>query len=143
MTRANSTSKLKPSTKPTRTMPRHNTLQLDNTFILTGHEVGVDSLAALMFPKKSNSNESSPKQTPINARKNKKNEAHRLEELKMSYDAIKTHLKEAMDDIERLKQENNVLRMQRKENAIDEHTESKSLTSSDADDSETELEATL
>ncbi|CAF4950050.1 unnamed protein product [Rotaria sp. Silwood1] len=143
MTRAHSTSNLKSSTKPNRMMSRHNTLQLENTVMLGGHD-GMDSFAAFIFPKNQNTSETSPTQkTPITAKKNKKHDSHKLEELQMSYEALKTHLKEAFDDIERLKFENNQLRLQREANTIQEHNESKLVTNSDEEDSENELEDTL
>ncbi|CAF0845664.1 unnamed protein product [Rotaria sordida] len=142
MTRAHSTSNLKSSTKSNSMRPRHNTLQLENTVMLGG-QGGMDSFAAFIFPKNHNTDETSPTQTPINAKKNKKKDSHKLEELQMSYAALKTHLKEAFDDIERLKYENNQLRLHREINIIREQNESKLFTNSDEENSENELEQTL
>jgi hypothetical protein len=129
MTRAYSTSNLKSSTKSNRIMSRYNTLQIDR------HD-DVDSFSAFIFPKTNNINEINPKRTKILAKKNKKHDAHKIEELQMSYEALKIHLKAAFDDIERLKNENNQLRTQ-------QHSDSRLLTNSDEEDPETELEATL
>jgi hypothetical protein len=140
MTRAYSASNLKSATKPHRMMSRHNTLQLEN--ISTSD--GGDSLAAFIFPKNtSNSNQTSPTRNATAAKKNKKVDSHKIEELQTSYDALKTHLKAAIDDIERLKYENNQLRLQREANMTEEQDESSVLSSSDDEDPETELEATL
>ena len=102
-----------------------------------------DTLTAFIFPKTLNSNETSPKKSSIKAKKNRKHESDKMEELQMSYEAMKTHLKEAFDDIERLKYENNQLRIQREANIIPEHNESKLFTDSEDEDSENDLEATL
>jgi hypothetical protein len=61
----------------------------------------------------------------------------------MSYEALKTHLKAAFDDIERLKHENKQLRIQREIGTMQEQCGSRLLTNSDEEDQETELEATL
>ncbi|CAF3527642.1 unnamed protein product [Rotaria socialis] len=140
--RANSTSNIKPLTKPNTTMQRHNTIQLENTVMAGGYK-GMDSFAECIFSKNLHSNETSPKKTSIKAKKNQKHESDKMEELQMSYEAMKTHLKEAFDDIERLKYENNQLRIQREANSIPEHNESKSFTGSGDEDSENELEVTL
>jgi len=76
-------------------------------------------------------------------RKIKKHDSHKIEELQMSYEALKIHLKAAFDDIERLKHENNQLRVQKETNTIEEQSDSRLLTNSDEDDPETELAATL
>ncbi|UJR10360.1 hypothetical protein I4U23_014565 [Adineta vaga] len=141
LTRAHSTSNLHPSTKSNRSMTRHNTIQLENHRMLDD----MDSFAAFIFPKNTPTTDS----TPIVAKKNEKHDAHKIEELQMSYEALKTHLKAAFDDIERLKSENNQLRIQREANSIQELNETILSTTSDNDDddndegSETELEATL
>ncbi|CAF5083528.1 unnamed protein product [Rotaria magnacalcarata] len=123
-------------------MQRHNTIQLENTAMPGGY-TGMDSFAACIFSKNLNSNETSPKKPLIKAKKNQKHESDKMEELQMSYEAMKTHLKEAFDDIERLKYENNQLRIQREANSTPEHNESKLFADSDNEDSENELEATL
>lgn len=131
-------------------MTRHNTLQLENTVMLGGHG-GMDSFAAFIFPKHTDKAEASSPQTPIIAKKNEKHDSHKIEELQMSYEALKTHLKAAFDDIERLKYENNQLRVQKDTNTIEEQNESTSRLlpntddedEDDDDESETELEATL
>lgn len=80
----------------------------------------------------------------IIAKKNQKNDADKIEELQISYDALKTHLKAAFDDIERLKYENNQLRIQKQLNIIQESTSSEDEEEEDDNnDEETELEATL
>jgi hypothetical protein len=109
--------------------------------MLDNHD-GMDSFSAFILPK---TNETSPKRTRIIAKKNKKHDSHKIEELQMSYEALKTHLKAAFDDIERLKHENNQLRVQQDVNTIQEQNESRLLTNSDEDEDEqeTELEATL
>ncbi|CAF2388969.1 unnamed protein product [Rotaria sp. Silwood2] len=123
-------------------MSRHNTLQLENTVMLGGHG-SMDSFSAFIFPQNHNTNKTSPIQTPITAKKKKKSDSHKLEELQLSYTALRTHLKEAFDDIERLKRENIQLRLQREANIVQEHDESKLFTNSDEEDSENELTATL
>jgi hypothetical protein len=124
-------------------MTRHNTLQLENTVMLGGHG-GMDSFAAFIFPKHTDNAEPSSIQTPIIAKKNEKHDSHKIEELQMSYEALKTHLKAAFDDIERLTHENSELRIQRETNTIQEQNESSVLTNSDEEeDPDTELEATL
>ena len=53
-------------------MPRHNTMNSENTVLLGGHG-GMDSFAALIFPNKKQNIESSPKtSTPIIAKKIRK-----------------------------------------------------------------------
>jgi len=111
-------------------MSRYNTLQIENPVMFDRHD-DVDSFSAFIFPKTNDI-----KETRILAKKNKKHDAHKIEELQMSYEALKIHLKAAFDDIERLKNENNQLRTQR-------HSDSRLLTNSDEEDPETELEATL
>ncbi|CAF1163708.1 unnamed protein product [Adineta steineri] len=137
LTRAHSTSNIKSSTKTNRILTRHNTIQIENNSTSTG----MDSFAAFIFSKNTQMNPT----TPIIAKKNEKHDAHKIEELQMSYEALKTHLKAAFDDIERLKYENNQLRIQQESNIIQEQNESSLLSNSDDDeeDQETELEATL
>ncbi|CAF0847212.1 unnamed protein product [Adineta ricciae] len=136
LTRAHSTSNLNPSTRSNRPMTRHNTIQLEKHDVLSG----MDSFAAFIFPKQTSTTDSAPKI----AKKNEKHDAHKIEELQMSYEALKTHLKAAFDDIERLKHENNQLRIQRETSTIQEQNEMTLSTNSDDDNgTETELEATL
>jgi hypothetical protein len=99
-----------------------------------------DSFSTLIYSK---TNETSPKRTRIIAKKNQKHDSHKIEELQMSYEALKIHLKAAFDDIERLKYENNQLRVQNDGNTIEEQNESRLLTNTDEDEPETELEATI
>jgi len=130
-TRAYSTSNLESSINSNRIISKHNTLQTNN------HD-DMDSLSAFIFSKPNNINETSPIQTQIIAKKNKKHDSHKIEELQMSYEALKTHLKVAFDDIEQLKYENNQLRIQK-----EKQNDSRLLTNSDEEDPETELAATL
>ena len=131
-------------------MARHNTLQLENTVMLGGGRE-MDSFAAFIFPKSdATSNDGSPGRSPIVAKKNLKVEAHKIEELQMSYEALKTHLKVAFDDIERLKNENNELRVQKEATVVHSQSEPRSFILSheevdedNEDEPETELEATL
>jgi hypothetical protein len=95
-------------------MPRHNTVQAESIVILGNHGE-MDSCAAIIFSKM-NSNETDPTETVTIAKKNTKHDSHKIEELQMSYQALKTHLKAAFDDIERLQHENNELRVQRETN---------------------------
>jgi hypothetical protein len=144
---------MKPSTKVNRTMTRHNTLQLENTVLLGGRS-GTDSLAVLMFPNnnKNNSENSAKNPSPMIAKKKNKNDSQKMEELQMGYEALKTHLKTAFDDIERLKHENNELRLQSEGNNSPQHVDFGLLSTShdgerkeqdDHEESENELEATL
>lgn len=91
-------------------MTRHNTVVLENT--LVGRD-GTDSLAAHLFPNnnKNNTKISTKVLSPMMAKKTK-DDLQKMEELKMSNEALKTHLSEAMDDLARLKYENNELRLQ-------------------------------
>ena len=97
-------------------MQRHNTFRLDNTAALGGHG-GMDSFAAEIFAQKETG--VNPKSTPPApsriAKKNQKKDSHKIEELQISYDAMKSHYKAALDDIDRLKQENDILRTKREE----------------------------
>jgi hypothetical protein len=77
----------------------------------------IDSFSAFIFPKINNMNE-----IRIIAKKNKKHDSHKIEELQMSYEALKIHLKAAFDDIERLKYENHQLR-RKKRNGYNRRTE--------------------
>jgi hypothetical protein len=127
-------------------MTRHNTFQLENTVLLGGRG-GMDSFAALIFPNnKKNTNENSTKNSsPVIAKKKQKNDSHKIEELQMSYEALKNHLKAAFDDIERLKDENNTLRLRNEGNNTQQTVDFGLLSTSDDDkeESENELEATL
>ncbi|CAF0869825.1 unnamed protein product [Rotaria sp. Silwood1] len=145
ITRAHSTSNAKPSTKINRIMPRHHTLDLEN-IVLLGGRGSMDSFAALIFPN--NNSENSMKNLSLTtAKKNKKDDSQKMEELKMSYEALKTHLKAAFDDIERLKIENIELRMQRVINSSQQQIEFGILSTShenkDTQESENELEVTI
>ncbi len=142
MTRAYSTSNIKSSTKSNRMMSRHNTIQLENS----GHD-GMDSLAAFIFPKnKNNINQTSPTRAKTIAKKNEKVDSHKIEELQTSNDALKNHLKAAIDDNERLRNEIEQLHLQREANMKEEQNETELLSDSDEEeeeDAETELEATI
>ena len=130
LARTYSTSYLTSSAKSNRLLTRHHTFQID-------HSVMLDDLIY------SKTNETSSRQMRTIAKKNQKNDSHKIEELQMSYEALKTHLKAAFDDIERLKHENNQLRVQTSIHTIEEQNEPRLLTNSEEDGSETELEATL
>ncbi|CAF3639705.1 unnamed protein product [Rotaria sordida] len=144
ITRAHSTSNAKPSTKINRIMSRHHTLELENVVLLGDHD-GVDSFAALIFPN--DNSENSKNLSSITAKKNKKDDSQKIEELQTSYEALKSHLKAAFDDIERLKNENNELCMQKEINSSQQQIEFGILSTShenkDKDESENELEVTL
>jgi hypothetical protein len=131
---------------------RHNTLQLENTVLLGGRG-GMDSFAALIFPNNNkNNNENLTKNpSPMMAKKTK-NDSQKMEELQTSYEALKTHLKAAFDDIERLKHENNELRVQRITNNLPQQQVEFGLLPTnhedrdeekDKEESENELEATI
>lgn len=91
-------------------MSRHYTQQFDKTTIVGGQN-SIDSFAALIFPN-TNSKDSTQMLSSMIAKKNKKDDLQKVEELQISYEALKSHLKVAFDDIERLKNENNELRIQ-------------------------------
>jgi hypothetical protein len=141
LTRTQSISDMKPSSKTNRMMSRRNTLQLENTVLLGGHN-GMDSFAALIFPNKESSTKKSP---PILAKKNKKNDSQKMEELKICCEATKTHLNVAMDEIEKLKRENNELRMKREVSNLQEKIDFGLLSTNyeAKEEPENELEATL
>ena len=109
----------------------------------------MDSFSAFIFPRSdANSKDASPSgRSPVVAKKNRKVEAHKMEELQMSYEAMKTHLKVAFDDIERLKNENNELRVHKEATVAHSQSEPRSFILSHEEDNddepETELEATL
>ena len=147
MTRAYSTSNIKSSTKSNRMMSRHNTIQLENSVMLGGHD-GMDSLAAFIFPKNNNNNinQTSPTRARTIAKKNEKVDSHKIEELQTSNDALKNHLKAAIDDNERLRNEIEQLHLQREANMKEEQNGTELLSDSDEEeeeDVETELEATI
>lgn len=141
-------------------MQRHNTFRLDNTALLGVHG-GMDSFAAEIFAKKETGvkPKSTPPAPPRIAKKNQKHDSHKIEELQIGYEAMRTHLKAALDDIDRLKQENNVLRTKREESTdsqpgrVHGSTADTSRREEDDDDEDddhedeeepdTELEATL
>jgi len=136
--RAHSTSDMICSGQPSqRILTRHNTFQVENPVMIDS----LDSLSNTIF---------FPERKKISAKKNQKQDAHKLEELQMSYDALKTHLKAAFDDIERLKNENNQLRTQQGVMKTEEQTDDDDDDDDDDDSDnyddpgqETELEATL
>ena len=152
ITRAHSISNIKPSPKENRAITRHNTLQLENTVLLGGRG-DMDSFAALIFPNnnKNTDENSTKKSSPVIAKKKQKNDSQKMEELQMSYEALKNHLKAAFDDIERLKDENNALRLRNEGNNTQQPVDFGLLSASDDDkeeeadneESENELEATL
>ncbi|CAF2088592.1 unnamed protein product [Rotaria magnacalcarata] len=111
ITRAHSISNTKPSTTLNRTMPRYYTQQFDNAVVLGGRDE-MDSFAALIFPH-SNPESLTKTRSSLMAKKNRKDDSEKMEELQMSYEALKNHHKVAFDYIERLKNENNELRFQR------------------------------
>ncbi|CAM4770857.1 unnamed protein product [Rotaria magnacalcarata] len=111
VTRAHSISNTKPSTTLNRTMPRYYTQQFDNAVVLGGRDE-MDSFAALIFPH-SNPESLTKTRSSLMAKKNRKDDSEKMEELQMSYEALKNHHKVAFDYIERLKNENNELRFQR------------------------------
>ena len=135
-----------PSTNMNRMMTRHNTLQLENTVFLGGRG-GMDSFAAVIFPNNNTANSTTKNSSPMKGKKNTKNDSQKMEELKMSYEALKSHLNTAFEDIERLKNENNELRLQKEltnsQPKIDFGLLSTSHEEEDDEDSENELEATL
>ncbi|CAF1609667.1 unnamed protein product [Adineta ricciae] len=147
VTRAHSISNSKPSSRPARMMTRHNTLQLENTVMLGGRG-DMDSFAALIFP---NSNRNNPHvaynaSSPLIRRKNEKNHLQKMEELEMNYKLKKKHLKVAFDEIDRLKQENDELRMRSEVYNQWQRTDSDALPKSnetEKEGSDDELEATL
>lgn len=128
-------------------MSRHNTLQLDNTVMLGGRG-GMDSFAAVIFP---NSNRNNPRvaynaSSPLMGRKNEKDQLQKMEELEMNYKLKKQHLKVAFDEIDRLKQENEELRMRSEVYNQWQRTDSDALSKSnetEKEGSDDELEATL
>ena len=130
-------------------MTRHNTLQLENTVVLGGRG-GMDSFAALIFPNNNSADNLTKKPSPTMAKKTK-NDSQKMEELKTSYEALKTHLQAAIDDIERLKHENKELRVQRETNTGQQQVEFGLLSTNHEDineenndeESENELEATI
>lgn len=116
ITRAHSVSSFKDSSKLQRPLTRHNTLRLDNA-----HNVA-------------------PFVLPTKAKKHEKHVAEKLEELQMSNEALKLHLKAVYDRAQQLEKENDRLRNQNGLNAIADHHND---DENDDDDDETELEATL
>ena len=120
-------SSLKDSSKATRPLTRHNTLRLDNTFTVGGHG-GTDSFAAFVFPKKEN------RVVATKAKKHEKHDAEKLEELRMSNEALKAHLMAVVDRAQQLERENDRLRNQHGLHPSAEE---------DDEDVETEIEATL
>lgn len=133
LTRTYSASHLGSSSKSNRMLTRHNTVQIDRPVTFDWQD-DLDSYSIM----------NSSKRTRILAKKIKKHDSQKIEELQTGYEALKIHLKAAFDDIERLKHENNQLRVEKGINTIEEQTEeSKPFNNTDEDRSETELEATL
>ena len=128
LTRTYSASHLSSSTKSNRLLTRHNTVQIDRPVTFDWQD-DLDSYSIM----------NSAQRTRILAKKIKKHDSQKIEELQTGYEALKIHLKAAFDDIERLKYENNQLRVEKRINTIEEQTEE----SKPLDRSETELEATL
>lgn len=124
LTRTYSASHLASSTKSNRMLTRHNTVQMDRLVTFDWQ----DDLDLYSIPN-------SVKRTRIIAKKITKHDSQKIEELQTGYEALKLHLKAAFDDIERLKYENNQLRVEKGINTVEEQP--------DEDRPETELEATL
>ena len=115
---------------------------------------GMDSLSAQLFAKKETGN---LPPAPRIAKKNQKHDAHKIEELRISYEAIKSHLVAVLDDNDRLKEENNILRIKGETRTDSPHDDLySSLTNAsreeddeddedheDDDEPDTEIEATL
>jgi hypothetical protein len=140
MTRAYSTTNCNEQPKIERPVARRDTFHLENARILGGRGK-LDSFAALIFPEtdKHSSNvkalESVP--TSVIAKKRVKNDSQKIEELQISYEALKVYLQAALDDNERLIDENQKLREEKLETStIDENSNNDEQT-------ESELEATL
>lgn len=133
---------------PIRGIGRNTGTHLRNTGGLSSHGEN-DSLAAMMFPNhRRNIKENS---SPQMAKKTK-DDSQKIEELQMSYEAMKNHFRAAMDDIERLKNENQALRMRKNADNMQEQTvmKTRSIDHDEQDDdddedreSENELEATI
>ena len=84
----------------------------------------MDSFAAFVFPKKEN------RVVPPKAKKHEKHESEKMEELRVSNEALKAHLMAVVDRAQRLELENDRLRNRHAPQEEDE-------------DVETEIEATL
>lgn len=85
-------------------MTRHNTLHTDSDT--------TDSFAATIFPNHNvRVQRVTSKPAPVTGKKNAKNDAQIMEELQMNCEAAKSHLKLAVDELERVKKENHELRM--------------------------------
>jgi hypothetical protein len=123
-------------------MTRASTVYLQNTMDLDGRN-GMDSFAAAIFPNHRKASSRIPSSV---AAKKTKNDSQKMEELQMSNEALKNHLKEAFDNIERLKRENNVLRVKRTSDASQYQPVVFGLienTNEDDNESEDEREATI
>ncbi|UJR35763.1 hypothetical protein I4U23_028511 [Adineta vaga] len=154
VTRAHSISNTKPSPKPRRMMSRHNTLQLENNIVLGGRG-GMDSFAELIFPNSNRNNQrvTYKPSSPVTGKKNEKNTLQKMEELETNYEATKNHLKTAFDEIDRLRNENKELRMEKEVSNQQRQPMGSDLLPSDTCDttsnkiekkeSENDLEATL
>ena len=99
-----------------------------------------DSLAAMMFP---NHRRTIKENSPPKMAKKTKDDSQKIEELQMSYEAMKNHFRTALDDIERLKNENKALRMRREAENMHEQTVMETTSLDEDDESENELEATI
>lgn len=136
VTRTRSTSSVKDITKTGRLLTRTQTLE-DSIFI--GESLNDDSFS------ETNAKRNRMKETKrgtnliLNAKKNQKDDSHRIEELQMSNEALKNHLQVALENIEKLKNENQNLR-RRDGLPIDmkESTDSSEIYSSHDDDDESE-----
>lgn len=112
----------------------------------------MDSLTALMFSNsnKHNTESSTKASSPMMAKKTK-DDSEKMEELQMSNEALKNYLKAAIDDIERLKYENNELRIKTEGNNAQQQVEFDLLPTNhedmdeekDQDESENELQNTI
>ena len=124
---------------------RHNIQSSENIVLFDDHG-GKDSSTAFVFPNNNNHHLHSSNKNP-STKKIKKNDSQKMEELQTGYDALKSHLKIAFDDIEKLKKENNELRKQKEINYSRQNLDFKSLSMTheekDEDKLENKLEDTL
>ena len=148
ITRARSSSCVKETTKNQRPLARHNTLRLEGGSVATGHG-DTGSFASVNFSKKTI--------LPVaKAKKIAKHDSQKIEELKMSNEALKLHLKAAFDSIEQLKNENQGLRLHKERtkssdvspaahSMLSSQDENDEIEQDQNDDEETnnELESTL
>lgn len=129
---------------------RYSALELRNTAGLDVH--GMDSLSATLFANyRKTIKENPPKNVPPTMAKKTKDDSEKMEELQMGYEAMKNHLKAAFDDIERLKNENNTLRVRREVDSSQPQVVFRLLPTNheqgdeqnDQEESDNELEATI